>query len=331
MAEPRLAALCDEHEEVPAAPLPDRDATRPGKATGRGARRAKGAQKVAAERKHGDAALVVLTHKQLLARAGERPRSRDSTREAALAVRAQVTVKDANAVVLRVGDVHARRAAFLVRRCQREALRAREREWAGRGEHRPVGETDAPNARTVHLADIHRRAAVARHGPHRAHRAADVQRVRPQPPRRARLHAAHGRVIRAADAAHKAELRLREVYHAPVPAVAHPDAAVGSDAHARSLTEAAVPEDRVAADATRAFDPHLGPHPAELARGEPPGGADGRRAERVPEAESLKRGEEDVRVEGVLRLGHCRWGWKCRGRRGWLLLDRGPNHEHLST
>ena len=77
-------------------------------------RRAKGAQKVAAERKHGDAALVVLTHKQLLARAGERParkhlcsrldsspsvraskqvrpRSRDSTREAALAVRAQVT------------------------------------------------------------------------------------------------------------------------------------------------------------------------------------------------------------------------------------------------
>ena len=144
-------------------------------------RRAKGAQKVAAERKHGDAALVVLTHKQLLAGAGERParkhlcsrldsspsvraskqvrpRSRDSTREAALAVRAQVTcakdwgvatgtrcmaalgflaVKDANAVVLRVGDVHARRAAFLVRRCQREALRAREREWAGRGEHRP--------------------------------------------------------------------------------------------------------------------------------------------------------------------------------------------------
>ena len=77
-------------------------------------RRAKGAQKVAAERKHGDAALVVLTHKQLLAGAGERParkhlcsrldsspsvraskqvrpRSRDSTREAPLAVRAQVT------------------------------------------------------------------------------------------------------------------------------------------------------------------------------------------------------------------------------------------------
>mmetsp|Transcript_10006 Transcript_10006/g.29266 ORF Transcript_10006/g.29266 Transcript_10006/m.29266 type:complete len:215 (-) Transcript_10006:246-890(-) len=110
MAEPRLAALCDEHEEVPAAPLPDRDATRPGKATGRGARRAKGAQKVAAERKHGDAALVVLTHKQLLARAGERPRSRDSTREAALAVRAQVTcAKDWG---LATGFAAWRRSAF---------------------------------------------------------------------------------------------------------------------------------------------------------------------------------------------------------------------------